>query len=85
MEKIYIHNIQDKDKLKALIIWYDEQSKTAKYIQQEIMKLYHIRKQNGFKMPSFFTTEAAQPLVNIVCNRPLEAMLLQENWGSQAC
>ncbi|KAE9395946.1 hypothetical protein BT96DRAFT_825471, partial [Gymnopus androsaceus JB14] len=68
MEKIYIHNIQDKDELKALVIWYNEQSKTAKYIQQEIMKLYHIRKRNGFKMPSSFTTEAARPLVNIVCN-----------------
>ncbi|KZP06100.1 hypothetical protein FIBSPDRAFT_764923, partial [Athelia psychrophila] len=73
MEKIYIHNIQDTDRLKSLISWYDEHSKTANYIRDEIMKLYRTRKRTGFEVPSGFTTEAVQPLVDIVCSRPLEA------------
>ncbi|KZP04311.1 hypothetical protein FIBSPDRAFT_878650, partial [Athelia psychrophila] len=75
MEKIYIHDIQDKDKLKSLLIWYDEHSKTARYVRDEIMKLYRMRKRTGFEVPSGFTTEAVQPLVDIVgvCSRPLEA------------
>ncbi|KZP09570.1 ras-domain-containing protein [Athelia psychrophila] len=73
MEKIYIHDIQDKDKLKSLLVWYDEHSKTARYVRDEIMKLYRMRKRTGFEVPSGFTTEAVQPLVDIVCSRPLEA------------
>ncbi|KZP04309.1 hypothetical protein FIBSPDRAFT_767610 [Athelia psychrophila] len=78
MEKIYIHDIQNKDRLKSLIIWYDEHSKTAQYIRGEIMKLYRMRKRTGFEVPSGFTTEAVQPLVDIVCSRPFEAWS-QEN------
>ncbi|KZP11712.1 hypothetical protein FIBSPDRAFT_837351 [Athelia psychrophila] len=73
MEKIYIHDIQDKDRLKSLLIWYDEHSKTARYVRDEIMKLHRMRKRSGFEVPSGFTTEAVQPLVDIVCGRPLEA------------
>jgi len=72
MEKVFVYDIRDEDKLQGLIKWYDQKSATAIYIRGEIMRLYQERRRSG-QVPSAWSHEMAQPLVDIVLNRPLEA------------
>jgi hypothetical protein len=73
MEKVFVHDIRDKKKLQSLIKWYDQNSATAVYVRKEIMILYRTRRDNRYKVPSAWSREIAQPLVDIVLGRPLDA------------
>ena len=72
MEKIYVFNINDEKTLEAMIKWYDQGSNTAAYIRKEVMQLYRQRRSERYKVPKEWSEEVAQPLINIVCNRPVE-------------
>ena len=72
MEKIYVFNIDDEKTLEAMIKWYDRGSNTATYIQKEVMRLYRQRRSEMYQVPKEWSEEVAQPLINIVCKRPVE-------------
>jgi hypothetical protein len=72
MEKVYVHDIRDENTLETLIKWYDQYSTTAAYIRNEIMALYRKRRRSRYKVPLTWSLDIALPLVEIVCNRPLE-------------
>ena len=72
MEKIYVFNINDEKTLEAMIKWYDRGSNTATYIQKEVMRLYRQRRSEMYQVPKEWSEEVAQPLINIVCKRPVE-------------
>ena len=72
MEKIYVFNIHDEKTLEAMIKWYDQGSNTAKYIRKEVMRLYRERRSEMYQVPKEWSEETAQPLIDIVCNRPVE-------------
>ena len=72
MEKIYVFNINDEKTLEAVIKWYDRGSNTATYIQKEVLRLYRQRRSEMYQVPKEWSEEVAQPLINIVCNRPVE-------------
>jgi len=72
MEKIYVYNIKDKKTLEALMKWYIQQSHTITYVQKEVMQLYQQRTLEQYQVPKQWSLSVSQPLVNIVCNRPLE-------------
>jgi hypothetical protein len=76
MEKIFVHDIRDEGALETLITWYDQQSKMAVYVRNEIVKLYRSRRSNSlYKVPlaETWSDDLALPLIEIVCNRPTEA------------
>ena len=72
MEKIYVFNIDDEKTLEAMIKWYDQGSNTATYIRKEVMQLYQQRRSETYQVPKEWSEQVAQPLINIVCNRPVE-------------
>ena len=73
MEKIYVFNIDDEKTLEAMIKWYDQGSSTATYIREEVMRLYRQRRSETYQVPlKEWSEEVAQPLIDIVCNRPVE-------------
>ena len=72
MEKIYVFNIKDEKTLEAMIKWYDRGSNTAMYIQKEVMRLYRQRGSEMYQVPKEWSETVAQPLINIVCKRPVE-------------
>ena len=72
MEKIYVFNINDEETLEAMIKWYDRGSNTATYIQKEVMRLYRQRWSEMYQVPKEWSEEVAQPLINIICKRPVE-------------
>ena len=72
MEKIYVFNIDDEKTLEAMIKWYDRGSNTATYIQKEVMRLYRKRRSEMYQVPKEWSEEVAQPLIDIVCKRPVE-------------
>ena len=72
MEKIYVFNIKDEKTLELMIKWYDRKSSAAKYIRNEVMRLYRQRQSEMYQVPKEWSEEVAQPLINIVCNRPGE-------------
>ena len=72
MEKVYVFNINDEKTLEAMIKWYDRGSNTAAYIRKEVMRLYRQRRSEMYHVPKKWSEEVAQPLINIVCNRPVE-------------
>jgi hypothetical protein len=73
MEKIFVHDIRDEGALETLIAWYDQQSKMAVYVRNEIMKLYRSRRSNSlYEVPETWSDDLARPLIGIVCNRPVE-------------
>ena len=72
MEKIYVFNIHDEKTLEAMIKWYDQGSKTATYVRKEVMRLYRERRSEMYQVPKEWSEEVAQPLIDIVCNRPVE-------------
>ena len=72
MEKIYVFNINDEKTLEAMIKWYDRGSNTATYIQKEVMRLYRQRRSEMYQVPKEWSEEVAQPLIDIVCKRPVE-------------
>jgi hypothetical protein len=74
MEKVFVHNIQDEKMFETLIKWYDQHSTTATYVRDEIMTLYRTRRRGGHYIPSTWSQDVALPLVEIVCNRPLEVI-----------
>jgi len=73
MEKVFVHDIGDGNKLRHLIKWYDQQSTTASYIRGEIMMLYRRRRRSGYRVQLVWSREIAQALLDIVLNRPWEA------------
>jgi hypothetical protein len=74
MEKINVYSINDEKTLEAMIKWYDQDSNIATYIQKEVMRLYQQRRSEVFQVPKEWewSEKVAQPLINIVCNRPIE-------------
>ena len=72
MEKIYVFNINDEKTLEAMIKWYDRASNTATYIRKEVMELYRQRRSEMYQVPKEWSEEVAQPLIDIVCKRPVE-------------
>ena len=72
MEKIYVFNIKDEKTLEAMIKWYDQGSDTATYIRKEVMQLYRERRSEMYQVAKEWSEEVAQPLINIMCKRPVE-------------
>jgi len=72
MEKIHVFGINDEKTLEAMIKWYDQGSNTATYIRKEVMRLYRQRRSETYPVPKEWSEEVARPLINIVCNRPVE-------------
>ncbi|KIJ96944.1 hypothetical protein K443DRAFT_269853 [Laccaria amethystina LaAM-08-1] len=72
MEKIHVFNIKDEKTLEALIKWYSQRSGTVTYIRKEVIRLYQQRKSEKYQVPKQWSRSIAQPLVDIVCNRPVE-------------
>ena len=72
MEKIYVFNINDEKTLEAMIKWYDRGSHTATYIQKEVLRLYRRRRSEMYQVPKEWSEEVVQPLIDIVCKRPVE-------------
>jgi hypothetical protein len=72
MEKFYVFNISDEKTLEAMIKWYDQDSHAALYIRKEVMPLYRQRRSETYQVPKEWCEEVTQPLINIVCNRPVE-------------
>ena len=72
MEKIYVFNIKDEKTLEALIKWYSQRSRTVTYVREGIMQLYRQRKLEKYEIPKQWSLSVAQPLVDLVCNRPVE-------------
>lgn len=73
MEKIRVFDIKDELKtLEALIKWYTQRSDTVTYVRKEVMRLYRQRKWENYQVPKQWSRSVAQPLVDIVCNRPVE-------------
>jgi hypothetical protein len=72
MEKIYVSDINDEKTLEAMIKWYDQGSNTATYIRKEVMGLYRERRSETYQVPKEWSEGVAQPLINIVCDRPVE-------------
>jgi len=72
MEKIRVFNITDEKTLEALIRWYSQRSATVVYVQKEVMRLYQQRRSEKYQVPMQWSRSVAQPLVDIVCNRPVE-------------
>ncbi|KIJ99715.1 hypothetical protein K443DRAFT_160861 [Laccaria amethystina LaAM-08-1] len=72
MEKIYIFNIKDEKTLEALIKWYSQRSRTVTYVREGVMRLYRQRKLEKYEIPKQWSLIVAQPLVDLVCNRPVE-------------
>ena len=72
MEKIYVFNIDDEKTLEAMIKWYDQGSNTATHFREEVMRLYRRRRSETYQVPKEWSEEVAQPLIDIVCNRPVE-------------
>ena len=72
MEKIYVFNIDDEKTLEAMIKWYDRGSNTATYIQKEVLRLYRRRRSEMYQVPKEWSEEVVQPLIDIVCKRPVE-------------
>ncbi|EDQ98322.1 uncharacterized protein LACBIDRAFT_336070, partial [Laccaria bicolor S238N-H82] len=72
MEKVYVFNINDEKTLEAMIKWYDQGSNTATYIRKEVMQLYRQRRSEKYKVPKEWSEKVAQPLIDLVCKRPVE-------------
>ena len=72
MEKIYLFNIKDEKTLEALIKWYGQRSRTVMYVRDGVMRLCRQRKLEKYEIPSQWSLSVAQPLVDLVCNRPVE-------------
>jgi len=72
MEKIHVFNIKDEKTLEALIKWYSQRSGTVTYVRKEVMRLYQQRKSQEYQVPERWSLSVAQPLVDIVCKRPVE-------------
>ena len=71
MEKIYNFNVDDEETLEALIKWYNR-SRTVIYVREGVMRLYRQRKLEKYEIPKQWSLSVAQPLVDLVCNRPVE-------------
>ena len=72
MEKIRVFDIKDEKTVEALIKWYIQRSSTVTYVRKEVMRLYQQRKSEKYQIPKRWSRSVAQPLVDIVCNRPVE-------------